>query len=161
MADERAAELLEHHAVCRLQATYGDCVTRRAWAELAGLFLPDARVSLDLRSDRSVELVGGDTVAGFIAGAVERFDFFEFALLNAVATLDASRTSATGRMYIWEIRQQPGGGWTNAFGMYQDAYALVDGDWRFAARRYATLARSETDGPALPPMAVFGLRGTT
>jgi hypothetical protein len=157
--DPRTAELVEHHAVCRLQATYGDAVTRRAWDELAALFLPDAEVSLDLRSDRVLRHVGGEAIAGFIAASVERFELFEFALLNAVATLDPSLTSASGRMYIWEIRQEPGGPWTNAFGMYRDDYALVDGEWRFAARRYSTLARSETDGdgPVLPSMAVFGV----
>jgi hypothetical protein len=44
--------------------------------------------------------------------------------------------------------------------MYTDDYALVDGDWKFASRRYATLARSETEGPPLPSMAVFGVPGS-
>jgi len=158
--DARTAELVEHHAVCRLQTTYGDAVTRRAWDELAALFVPDAPVTLDLRSGGLLQHTGGAEIAGFIAQAVERFEFFEFALLNAVATIDPSLTTATGRMYIWEIRQQAGGPWTNAFGMYTDDYALVDGDWKFASRRYATLARSETEGPPLPSMAVFGVPGS-
>jgi hypothetical protein len=156
--DGRTAELLEHHAVCRLQAGYGDAVSRRAWREVAAMFAPEAVVSLDLRGSVR-ELVGGDQVAGFIAGSVERFEMFEFAVLNAVVDVGPSLDLATGRMYIWEIRQEPGGPWTNAFGCYDDEYELVDGHWRFSSRRYATVARSQADGPPLPPLQVFGVPG--
>jgi hypothetical protein len=115
--DPRTAELVEHHAVCRLQTTYGDAVTRRAWDELAALFVPDAPVTLDLRSGSVLRHTGGDEIAGFIAAAVERFEFFEFALLNAVVNLEGD--GATGRLYMWELRQDAQTHrWTNAFGLY-------------------------------------------
>ncbi|MFO7592107.1 MAG: hypothetical protein R6X23_14650 [Acidimicrobiia bacterium] len=75
---ERIAEAVDHVAIRRLQSAYADVVSRRAWAELGDLFLPDA-----------------DT-----------------------------------------------GEWNNAFGVYHDRYRRVDGEWRFARRRYHSLART-------------------
>ena len=64
-----------------------------------------------------IELVGAAAVGAFIAKAIERFEHFEFAMLNAVADLDEGGDTATGRVYIWEIRADRGTGrWTNAFG---------------------------------------------
>ena len=159
--DDRAARLIEEVAVGKLQARYGDAVSRRAWDEVAAMFTAGARVSLDLRG-RTRELVGGDEIAAFIAEAVERFELFEFALLNAVADVGPSLDRATGRMYIWEIRQEAGGPQSNAFGCYDDDYERdADGTWRFAARRYATVARSDGDVPGLPSMTVFGVPGAS
>ena len=44
-------------------------------------------------------------------------------MLNAVADLEEGGETATGRVYIWEIRSDRGTGrWTNAFGLYADRY---------------------------------------
>jgi hypothetical protein len=147
------SEALDAWAISRLQSRYGDVVTRRAWAELEPLFLPGCPVRLDLRDGHVVELAGAQALGEFIAGAIERFDFFEFAVLNAVvdpsADPPADRARASGRVYIWELRQAGGGGpWTNAFGLYEDTYARHEGRWVFARRQYASLARTG-DGPAV------------
>jgi hypothetical protein len=138
-------------AVQRLQAAYGDAVTRRAWDEVRALFEPDAVVHIDTRTRAPFSLEGPDALVTFIERALQPFAFFELAILNAVATVDGDR--GTGRVYIWELRHDRAGEWTQAFGLYQDRYARLDGTWRIAERRYCSLARA---GPTvesfeLPP----------
>jgi hypothetical protein len=150
--DDRLAEALEHQAVTRLQCTYGDIVTRKAWSELSELFRPDTVVSVDTRVGDPIVMTGGPEVGQFIERSIERFEHFEFAVLNHVATLDDDLMGASGRVYIWEIRQERASGrWTNAFGVYQDRYAR-DGDdrWWYASRHYNTLARTAPDLAVFP-----------
>lgn len=149
-------EALVELAVRRLQAAYGDAVTRRAWDELGPMFAPGAPIELDLRDGTTRRFEGGEAIAAFIAGSIERFEFFEFALLNAVVDV-AGDDEATGRLYMWELRQEAGSHrWTNAYGLYRDRYARVGGRWVFAERRYASLARS---APAGDGMQVFDIPG--
>src|SRR5207247_2092854 len=101
--DDQLRDLLDHYAISRLQASYGDVVTRRAWQELDSLFLPECPVRLDLRNGRTIEHVGPEAIGSFIAAAIERFEFFEFAVLNAVVNAVEGET-ASGRVYIWELR---------------------------------------------------------
>ena len=150
--DARLAEALEHQAVARLQCVYGDVVTRRAWAELGELFRPDTVVSVDTRRGEPIVMTGGPAVGEFIEASIERFEHFEFAVLNHVATLDDDLMGASGRVYIWEIRQERDSGrWTNAFGVYQDRYVRDDDDrWWYASRRYNSLARNAPDLAVFP-----------
>lgn len=127
-------------AVGRLQAAYGDAVTRRAWAEVRAVFEADATVEIDTRTRPVFTLVGPDAIAEFIETSLEGFAFFEFAILNAVADVDGDVGS--GRVYICELRCDQGGVWTQAYGLYQDRYARRDGEWRIAGRRYHSLART-------------------
>ena len=84
----------------------------------------------------------------------ERFEFFEFALLNAVVDV-IGPDDATGRLYMWELRQdRESGRWTNAFGLYRDRYERLDGRWVFAARDYASLARSSASGDGMDVFAI-------
>lgn len=131
-------------AVRRLQAAYGDAVTRRAWPEVRSLFTPDAVVHIDTRARPPFTLEGPDALTEFIERALEPFVFFEFAILNAVAEVVGDR--ATGRVYICELRHGQDGDWTQAFGLYQDQYVRRDEVWRIHERRYASLART---GPAI------------
>jgi hypothetical protein len=135
---------IDQLGIRQLQAAYGDAVTRRAWNELVPMFLADCPIRLDLRDGRVIEHVGPHAIGTFIAASLERFEFFEFALLNAVVFLDGD--VATGRLYMWELRQDGDTHtWSNAFGVYNDEYARVDGRWRFASRNYSSLART-SDG---------------
>lgn len=136
-------------AITRLQASYADVVTRRAWDELAPLFLPDAPIHIDTVTKPGTDLVGADGLAGFVGPAVDRFEFFEFVILNTVVDVHDDEQTATGRLYMVEVRQERATQeWSNAFGLYQDDYVVYDGRWRFARRRYRSLARRFGCDPA-------------
>jgi hypothetical protein len=136
-----AQETVDYVAITRLQDAYGDTVNRRAWRDLGALFLPGATVHIDTVTNPAVDVTGPDELGSFVGGAVERFEFFEFVILNRVVDVDGDR--ATGRMFMCELRQErESGRFTTAFGVYRDEYAKVDGRWWFARRRYQSLARS-------------------
>lgn len=137
-------ETVDYVSVCRLQAAYADAVTRRAWGELDGLFVPDALVTVDTVTGTPLEFVGGAGIGGFIAGAIERFEFFELVILNVHVLPDPDDAdSLRSRSFTCELRQeQASGHWSNAFGLYRDELRRVDGRWRYARRRYQSLART-------------------
>lgn len=149
--------MLDQFAVGQLQARYSDAVTRRSWDEVAELFAADCAVHLDLGDATTRTLSGGQAVAAMIAAGIERFEFFEVGLLNAVVELGPDAGEASGRLYLWELRQERDTGrWSNAYGLYRDRYRRIDGAWRFAERRYSSLARTAPDGDA---MVVFPIPG--
>lgn len=132
-------------AITRLQSAYADVVTRRAWPELPDLFLPNCPIFVDTITRPRIELSGPDELAAFIGTALERFDFFEFVILNTV--VDVTSRSARARVYIEEIRHESESDrWSSAFGLYQDSYVRHDDGWLFAERRYRSLARKTIDG---------------
>jgi hypothetical protein len=130
-------------AIQRLQATYADAVTRRDWMAVRVLFEPDAEVHIDTRTRDPFVLQGPDAVVDFIEEAIRRFAFFELTILNT--TVDVEGDEATGHLYLCEVRTDAEGQWSEAYGLYRDAYRRRDGSWRIAGRRYASLARR---GPA-------------
>ena len=73
-------------------------------------FLPDCVVDLDLVSRLAQELVGPDAMAEFVSEAIERFEFFEFVVLNHHVDLwpGGDRAAATGRVFMCELRQLHG-----------------------------------------------------
>lgn len=149
-ADE-LRDTVDHVALTRLQDAYADLVTRRAWHELAELYLPTCTLHLDTVTAPVRDLTGPTAVGEFIGGAVERFAFFEFVILNRRIDLrtggDPDR--ATARIFMCELRQdRDDGRRTTAFGLYRDAYVRADGRWWFADRSYRSLAR--TAGPGDP-----------
>jgi SnoaL-like domain len=139
------SETDDYVAVRRLQDAYADVVTRRDWPALVHLFLPDALVEIDTRHGEVLRFERPEQLGDFIGDALERFDFFEFVILNThielAAAGDADR--ADGRLYMCELRTERGTGrWNNAFGVYHDRYQRRDGRWWFAHRRYHTLGRT-------------------
>jgi hypothetical protein len=137
----------DYLAITRLQAAYGDAVTRQAWDELVPMFLSDCPVRLDLHRGEVIGKVGPREIGDLIARSIERFEFFAFTLQNTVVVVDDDGQAASGRLYVQELRQERDGHrWTTAFGLYRDRYRKVDGAWRFAAREYTSLARSAADG---------------
>jgi hypothetical protein len=156
-ADAELRTMLDQFAVGRLQAAYGDAVSRQAWDEVAAMFAPDCAVHLDLRDANTRTITGGEAMAAFIAASIERFEFFEFALLNSVVEIAPSGDEATGRLYMWELRQdRETDRWSNAYGLYRDRYQRRDGHWLFAERCYSSLARTDPDGDG---MLVFPIPG--
>ena len=159
--DVQLAEAVHDSGVRRLQYAYADVVNRRAWSEMTRLFLSDATVTLDLRAGDPLRLTGGAEVGEFIAGAIDRFEFFEFVILNAhIAFPDGpSAGSAVSRLFMSELRQDRADGrWTTAYGLYHDRYTLDSGRWWFAERRYHSLARTGRDLDAFPLPSDPGLR---
>jgi hypothetical protein len=135
------ADATAYLAITRLQAAYADVVTRRAWPELEPLFVADCPIHVDTVSMPVIELAGARALGVFVGDAIERFDFFEFVILNTVINVEGD-DRASGRLYMVELRQDASTGeWSNAFGVYHDAYGFVDGAWRFVERHYQSLAR--------------------
>jgi hypothetical protein len=137
----------DHLAITRLQAAYGDAVTRQAWDELVPMFVPDCPIRLDLHTGQLIEKIGPEEIGAMIAASIERFEFFAFTLQNSVVEVAADGRTASGRLYIQELRQERAGHrWTTAFGLYRDTYRKDDGIWRFQSRDYTSLARTAADG---------------
>jgi hypothetical protein len=148
----RLAAAVDHVEISRLQTAYADVVTRRAWSELTELFRPEAKVEIDRVTAEPLVLVGPERVGGFISGAIERFEFFEFVILNSHIDLSRSADGVAGaRIFMQELRQDAESGhWTDAYGVYRDRYERVDGRWWFAGRRYRSLARTSGRNHVLP-----------
>jgi len=149
--DDEVRDAIDDVAIRRLHAAYADTVTRRVWPEFIDQFVPDALVRIDTVTNPAIELVGPVAVGNFIGSALERFEFFEFTILNAHIALctGGDVDAAQGRLYICELRQEAGTHeWTNAYGVYRDDYRRVEGRWLFARRSYQSLAR--TGGEVFP-----------
>jgi hypothetical protein len=151
--EEQLAEAVHDTQVRRLQHAYADVVNRRAWPELEQLFVDGAAVVVDRRAGEPVRLVGASAVGEFIAGAITKFEFFEFVVLNAhiVFPRGPRAGEASSRLFMCEVRQdRESGRMTTAFGLYHDRYLVDDDRWRFAERRYHSLARDGRDLDAFP-----------
>jgi hypothetical protein len=142
-------------AIRGLIAAYADVVNRRAWTELDELFLPDAPVVLDLRDRDPLTHTGPAAIGAFIAGAIERFAFFEFVALNVrVLRHTGASDRARVRTYMCELRQDHVGTASRAFGLYQDDVVRTSGGWRFARRHYQSIGRGEHGLDLMPPPSI-------
>lgn len=141
------SETDDYVAITRLQHAYADVINRRAWAELAQLFRPDAVVRIDTVTREPFDLVGPDGVADFVGRSLEQFAFFEFVILNVHVELDGD--AAQARLFMLEVRQDHAGRRSDAYGLYRDHYVRVDGGWWFGGRDYRSLARTATEGSSL------------
>ncbi|HVT64589.1 MAG TPA: nuclear transport factor 2 family protein [Mycobacteriales bacterium] len=134
----------------RLQSAYADVVSRRAWPELERLFLPDVTVEVDTVSSPAKTFTGTAEFIAFVSAACERFDHFQFVILNSV--LEVTGEAAIGRIFMCEIRHETAiEDWNTAYGLYSDRYRKVDGTWWFAERHYRSIARTG------PQAGIFGL----
>jgi hypothetical protein len=151
-------EIADYIAITRLHGEYADAVNTRTWSRLVTLFLRDAPMSVDTVTRAIVELMGGDEIATFIASALERFEFFEFVTLNAVMRFDVDGDAdhARARVFMCEFRQDGRSKeFSRAFGVYHDDYRRTPDGWRFAARKYQSLARRGGAVFAFPEVAGF------
>jgi len=142
------SETEDYVALTRLQSAYADVICRRAWSELDSLFLPQAVVRINTVTRDAFTVVGPAALGEFIGNAVQRFEFFEFVILNSLCKLynQGNTDKARARIFMCEVRRDEGtGDWSTAYGVYHDRYERVSGTWLFAERDYQSLAR--TDGP--------------
>jgi len=113
-------ETIDYVAVSRLHHAYADIATRRALDELDEIFVPEIPVTIDLR-DRDPYVF--DSCAGFkdfVSAAVDRFEFFEFVILNSRVYLEhaGDPDRAAARMYMSELRQDTAERrWTVVYGV--------------------------------------------
>lgn len=134
----------------QLQSAYADVVSRRAWPELERLFLPDLTVEVDTVTSPAQTFTGPADFIAFVSAACERFDHFQFVILNAVNNVAGD--NATGRIFMCEIRHHSQENvWSTAYGLYSDRYRKVNGTWWFAERHYRSIARTG------PQEGIFGL----
>ena len=142
---------LDHVGITRLLGRYADTVTRRAWDELGDLFLSDATVHIDTVTRPAFTVTGPAALGEFIGAAVERFDFFEFVVLNVVTMTGADGDHATARVHMCEQRRDAETSeWSTAYGHYLDDVVRTADGWRFAHRDYRSLGRTGADGAAFP-----------
>jgi hypothetical protein len=137
-------EMADFIAIQRLQASYADIVTRRSWPELEEIFVPDATVSIDMVVGAPFVLRTPAGIGEFIGTSIERFEFFEFVILNSVIEFGPTGSGhARARMYMAELRQdREGGRRSTAFGLYRDEYSKQGDDWLIEARKYRSAART-------------------
>ena len=124
-----------------LQSRYADICSRQAFNELVDLIASDAKVTLDLRGSE-LSFTGPVEIGDFIAESLTAFDFFQFVIRNTVIDIDESGDSASGRLWMSEMRRvKDTGVWSTIFGVYHDQYVKTDGQWMIASRQYHSLAR--------------------
>jgi hypothetical protein len=148
-----AQETIDYVAVSRLHHAYADIATRRAWAELDDIFVPELPVTLDLRDRDAMTFDGRDAFREFVSAAVDRFEFFEFVILNSRVYLQhgGDPDAAAARMFMSELRQDHAEHrWTVVYGVYHDQFRRIDGRWWFVQRDYSSLARPARDIDAFP-----------
>ena len=148
MGRDELQQTIDWVAIRRLHARYADIVNRRAWFELEALFSSDAVVRVELPRQEPVEVIGPAALGDFIDGAVKRFDWFQFVVLEAVIEFppDLLDDEAVGRIYMVEHRLDGNTGQeTRAYGLYQDRYRRTESGWRFAARRFQPTVWSGRD----------------
>jgi hypothetical protein len=143
MDQHRLEDAVDHSEIRRLQDAYADIVSRRQWRELTDVFLADTVLELDLR-ERTLTYRGPQDIGDFIGESIAQFAFFQFGILGTRVQLRTANNpdSASARMYMTELRQAHTGHWSQIYGVYHDRLVRANGQWRFAHRRYHSLARN-------------------
>lgn len=143
MTNQQRDDTRDVVALLRLQSTYADVVTRRAWPELHSLFVAEVDIEVDTVSSPAKRCTTANEFIEFVSEAVARFDHFQFVILNSVVEVDDNGTTASGRIFMCEIRHLTDSDeWSTAYGLYLDRYRKTDGTWWVTQRRYRSLART-------------------
>ncbi len=148
-----AQETIDYIAVSRLHHAYADIATRRAWSELDDIFVPEIPVTVDLRDRDPYVFDSRGGFRDFVSAAVDRFEFFEFVILNSRVYLEheGNPDAAVARMYMSELRQDLAERrWTAVYGVYHDQFRRIDGRWWYVSRNYSSLARPGTTSTRSP-----------
>lgn len=109
---------------------YADAVVHNDGDQWGRTWAPDA--TWDLGGGRLME--GREAIVEFWHRAMSSFEAVIQTVLNGTYELDETSGSGTGRWYIQEVFQRPGGERGLLLAHYDDRYRLVDGSWLFATR---------------------------
>ncbi len=126
-------ELGDRLAIRELAERYTMAVTCRDWAAVADCFHEDAKWAVP---GAGLAFEGREQIAAGIRAAVEP-NAFHMLMPHALVidTLDSGR--ATARSVLHEVFQRPGSQeGAHVLGVYTDVITLLDGAWRFEARRF-------------------------
>ena len=152
-------ETIDYVAVNRLHHAYADIATRRAWAELDEIFVADIPIVVNLRDRDPLLFDSCEAFRAFVSEAVDRFEFFEFVILNTRVYLNhqGDPDAAVARMYMSELRQDHAEQrWSAIYGVYHDRFRRIDGRWWFVGRDYSSLARPGAQGRRRVRLPVAG-----
>lgn len=141
--DANTGETDDYVAITRLQSSYADAVTRRAWPELVDLFGPDATLTVG-RGESARTTVGPVAIGELIDAATSHLHLLVFVVLNTKVEIEGRR--ARCRSFISEMHlAREGGTRQDLFGVYHDRLERRDGRWWFAERHWHRLARTGRD----------------
>jgi hypothetical protein len=139
----------DYVAIRRLQAAYADIVSRRAYAELENIFLPDTVVVMGPgeHAEKPRQVTGPESFGKFVDAYIGHLEFFQFVVLNAVVDLavDGDPNRATGRVHICELWKDPRGRSSAFFGLYLDDYTKIADSWWYGRRTFKALGVSRRD----------------
>jgi SnoaL-like domain len=133
-------------AVQQLQRGYADIATRMAWDESASVLAPGIHITFNTASGTVFEVEGLDAYVEF-AAKMTGFAFYEYFPMN-FAVAPGPDGTLVGRTYSFEVAENAAGEWQEFYGQYEDTYAQVDGEWRFARRVYRTV-KQRVAGPVI------------
>ena len=117
-----------YNEIAMLVHRYADAVVHRNGEQWASTWAPDA--VWDLGGGRLVE--GIDAIRKLWYGAMGGFQATIQTVLNGAVDVDGD--TATGRWYIQESLIRSDGTTGILLAHYDDAYTVVDGEWRFSRR---------------------------
>ena len=106
--------------------------------------MADIPIVVDLRDRDPLVFDSREGFREFVSEAVDRFEFFEFVILNTRVYLkhEGDPDAAVARMYMSELRQDHAEQrWSTVYGVYHDRFRRIDGQWWFVGRDYSSLAR--------------------
>jgi len=125
-------------AIRDLVARYIDAVNRHHQDDWAATWSENAHWDL-----AGMEVTGRDAIVGLWVGAMSTFEFALMMLNSGTVKVDGN--TATGRWYVTEHLKPGEGDPSLTLGVYDDEYALEDGEWRFTKRTYHIMYTGAAD----------------
>jgi hypothetical protein len=128
-----AAELADHHAVCRLATGYALGMDMRDYALCRSVFAPDAEIE-----DRSGAMVSIDQLLPALFNAAARYSATQHHITNQYVALDGETARAWNYGLAYHRSAEGAGGKSVTVGViYQDLCRLFPQGWLIASRRMA------------------------